>query len=360
MSLRILQVITDTDRRGAQVFAGDLQAAFAKQGHVVVTVALAPGRVGGLDVPVLGPSRRSVSTFRELRWRSRGFDVVVAHGSTTLPMCAIAGVGTRRPFVYRQISDLRFWAGSRARRLRVRLALSRAAGVAALWSGSADLLVKQFGVSRERVAVIPNGVPAERFPPVDDARRAAARARLGLVPGSAIAAYVGALVPEKGLDLAIEAVGGLPEVLLLVAGDGPERGGLEALATACAPDRVRFVGQVDSTADVYAAADVVVLPSRGGDSMPATLIEAGLTGIPAVSTRVEAIPDVVVDGATGILVPIGSVDELREAIAALVRGEQGRRMGSQAHAHCLARFSIDAVAASWSEFLGAVVGGPRT
>src|SRR4051794_10190147 len=131
----ILQVVTDTDRRGAQVFAEDLHAALVRRGHGVTTVALAPGVVGGLDLEALGPRRRSVQTLRELRCAARRHEAVLAHGSTTLPMCALALVGTSVPFAYRQISDSLFWAPDRLRRLRVRIGLARAARVVALWTG---------------------------------------------------------------------------------------------------------------------------------------------------------------------------------------------------------------------------------
>ena len=129
--LRLLQVVTDTDRRGAQVFATDLHGALASLGHEVQTVALCAGRSGGLDVDVLGPTRRSLTTHRRLRHESTDVDVVIAHGSTTLPVSAIALAGTSTPFVYRQISDTAFWAPDRFRQTWVRIAMGRAAAAAA-------------------------------------------------------------------------------------------------------------------------------------------------------------------------------------------------------------------------------------
>src|SRR5256885_421281 len=136
----VLQVVTDTDRRGAQIFASDLEAALRNQGRKVTTVALAPGHAGGIDVPVLGPAPRRLVTLRTLRRAICHADVVIAHGSTTLPACAIASAGTGTPFVYRQISDSLFWADTRVKRLRVRAGLSRATRVVALWDGSAEVL----------------------------------------------------------------------------------------------------------------------------------------------------------------------------------------------------------------------------
>jgi glycosyltransferase involved in cell wall biosynthesis len=353
--MRILQVITDTDRRGAQVFATDLHRALEERAVAVHTVALAPGASpDGLDVEVLGPTRRSSATLRALRKQIAASSVVVGHGSTTLFACAIAALGTGVPFVYRQISDMVFWTPTALRRARVRAALSRAARVVTLWDGSASVLHSRFGVPTDRVVVIPNGVDARAFDVVDPARRREARAALGLDPERATVVSVSALVPEKGVDLVIDALGCVPEVQLLVVGDGPERGALERRARAVAAERVVFAGWIPSAVPAYAAADVFVLASRGGDSMPAVLIEAGLTGVPAVATAVEAIPEIVVDGVTGTVVG-ESADELAQAIAALLEDPQNARaMGAAARARGLERYELSVVAVRWLEVLESV------
>ena len=92
----------------------------------------------------------------------------------------------------------------------------------------------------DRVTVIPNGVVADRFTPTDAEGRAQARRDLSLDEQRFTLVYVGALVPEKGVDLAIEAVARVPAAQLLVAGDGPEASTLRALAARVAPDRVVF------------------------------------------------------------------------------------------------------------------------
>jgi glycosyltransferase involved in cell wall biosynthesis len=352
MNPRVLQVITDTDRRGAQVFATDLGAALGDE-LSVRTVALAPGREGGLDVDVFGASRLAPSTLRALRSAAGAADVVVAHGSSTLFACAAALLGSGRPFVYRQISDPVFWTPTASRRLRVRVALSRARRVVALWSGSARVLRERFGVSDDRITVVPNGVPTR--PAVSADARAAARAHLDVPSDQAVVAYVGALVPEKGVADVVRAIARVP-ARLLVAGTGPERASLEALARDCAPERVAFLGAVDDPALVYEAADVVVLASRGGDSMPAVLIEAGLTGIACVATPFDAIPEVIVDGETGVLVAPGDGDALANALRDLLADPDRRRvLGAAARARCEARFTIPVVAQQWAAVLRGVV-----
>jgi glycosyltransferase involved in cell wall biosynthesis len=359
MQLRILQVITDTDRRGAQVFALDLQRELRALGYDVDTVALAPGSLGGLDVPTLGPTRRHPSTFGALHREMRRADVVVAHGSTTLPLCALAGLATRTPFVYRQISDLRFWSPKGLRRERTRAGLRRAAAVVALWSGSAALITSEFGVASSRIAVVPNAVPAERFAPRDADERAATRTRLGLRDTFTVV-YVGALAPEKGPDVAVAAVARVEDAQLLVVGDGPERATLEQQAQDEAHGRVVFTGSIADPTDAYVAADVVVLPSRGGDSMPAVLIEAGLMERASVSTPVEAIPELVVDGVTGRIVPVGSVDGLAAALTELRDDPAGTaQLGCAARARCLERYSMPVVARQWSDLLTRVANARR-
>jgi glycosyltransferase involved in cell wall biosynthesis len=353
---RILQLVTDTDRRGAQVFACDLHEAFVALGLDVSTVALARGEIGGLDLPVLGPSRRSLTTIRAVRRMAADADAVIAHGSTTLPVCALALLGSGTPFVYRQISDVVFWTSTRLRRWRVKVALRRADRIVALWDGAARTITERFGVRPNRVRVIPNGVPAHRFSPPTGAEVTEARSRFGLASEARVVAYVGALVSEKGVDVVVDAAARCPGLELLIVGDGVERVELERKARTLAADRVHFVGSIPEARPAYAAADAVVLASRGGDSMPATLIEAALMGRPAAATAIEAIPEIVVDGSTGYIVPVDDTHGLARALDELTSSRaRTHELGERAREHCQVRFTIDVVAERWAELVLAVV-----
>jgi glycosyltransferase involved in cell wall biosynthesis len=250
--------------------------------------------------------------------------------------------------VYRQISNSLFWARSPARRARVRVALSRASRVVALWGGAAATLQQHFGVRRERVRVIPNAVVTERFSPVVPHQRLAARRGYALRADMFTLVCAGALVADKGFDLVIDAVGRTPSAQLLVAGEGPEHAALRALADRAAPGRVAFVGAVPDIRSALAAGDAVVLASRGGDCMPAVLIEAGLMQLPSIATPVEAIPEIVRPGVTGELVPISDAAALARAIAQM-EADPGRTtdLGHAAREHCLERFSMRSVGQQW-------------
>ena len=356
--MRVLQVVTDTDRRGAQVFATDLEPVLTSLGVDVETVALTNGVTGGLDVPTLGPTRRDPRTGLSLRTAMASVDVTVAHGSTTLPMSVLAGAFRSTPVVYRQISDSRFWASDQRRRLQTKAALAAVDHVVALYDGAARTLTDFLDVPPDKITVVPNGVPAAGFDVPDEDRRRQARAAIG-VTRPVVAAYVGALATEKGVDRAIAAVEGLDDVELVIAGDGPDRERLEASAAGAAAT-IRFLGSVDDPAQVYRAADVLLMPSRGGDSMPAVLIEAGLTGVPSVTTDVAGIPTIVEDGVTGAVTAAADDAAYQRAARALLSADaadERRRLGAAARARCDGRFTIDVVGAGWHDVLRSVVDG---
>jgi glycosyltransferase involved in cell wall biosynthesis len=345
---RVLHVITSTQRRGAETFAVDLAAALGARGVASEVAALAPGAGDTLEVATLGPAGLAPATLRALRRRAAGAPAVVAHGSRTLPACALALAGRRTPVVYRSIGDPGAWAGGPVRRLRTRVLLGRMTAVTALWPAAVDAVHDLYGVPRARLHVLPNGVPADRCPVPDAAAGAAARARLGLPAGVPVVAAIGALSAEKRVADAIDAVAAVEGAHLLVAGDGPERPALEVRTAATLGERAHFAGVLPGPADALAAADVVVSCSRT-EGMPGVLIEAGLSGRPAVATDVGGVAEIVRDGETGLLVRPGDVGGLT---AALVRALAERsRLGAAARAHCLATFEIGVVADGWADLL---------
>jgi glycosyltransferase involved in cell wall biosynthesis len=140
----------------------------------------------------------------------------------------------------------------------------------------------------------------------------------------------------------------------VVVGGGPERPRLEAMVRDIAPRQVTFAGVLGEVESAYRVADMVVLPSVAGDSMPAVLIEAALCGLPSVATTVGAIADVVLDGKTGLLVPDAGSTSLTPALLQLTADASlRRRLGSQAERHCRQRFEMAAVVEQWERTLEA-------
>jgi len=107
-------------------------------------------------------------------------------------------------------------------------------------------------------------------------------------------------------------------VPLVIAGEGPERGALEAL-TARLGAGVSFVGHLDAAAlaRAYSAARVVVLAARRGEGLPNVLLEALAHGRPVVATPCAGTRDLIADGVNGLLVPPGDAEALAGALARL-------------------------------------------
>jgi glycosyltransferase involved in cell wall biosynthesis len=354
--MRVLQLITDTERRGAQVFATELHRSLRRRRQDVRTVALEPGTRPELDVPVLGASSRRPSTLRRLRTEASRVDVVVAHGSSTLPAASVAMLGLPTPFVYRQISDSLFWANTRPRRLRVRGELHRARLVVALWEGAARVLREHFGVREAKLRIVPNGVRVSAWRPATEDQRRDARLELGLRPDVPVVVFVGALTLEKGTDLAVEAVGRLDEAQLVVVGSGPEEQRIRELINARLPARAVMLASTSRLLGIYAAADVLICPSRS-ESMPAVVIEAGLCGVPVVATAVGGLAHMIEPGRTGELVPEGSISALATAVRSLLEDPvAARAMGDRARTWCLRHYDIDVVGDAWCRVLAEAVG----
>jgi glycosyltransferase involved in cell wall biosynthesis len=227
--------------------------------------------------------------------------------------------------------------------------------VVALTERTAQAVTSAFRVRPERLTTVPNAVDPHRWPRASDDDRAAARQRLG-VPSAPthIVAYVGALVEEKGVD---DLVAAIPrDAWLLLAGAGSHRAALEA-AVAHRGVQAVFLGAVEDPWDVYAAADVLALPSRT-ESQPAVLLEAGMVGTPCVATRVGDIGTVVCDGETGVLVSPGDPAALALALARLLDDPKRRTsMGAAGRAHVRTSLTLDRVAPQWLEVLETVSAG---
>jgi len=213
--------------------------------------------------------------------------------------------------------------------------------------------------------VVPSGVPTARLRAAAPSREAA-RARLGLPAGAFVVAGVGRLVPIKGFDLLVDALPALvarvPSAHALLIGDGEERAALEARAEALGVRaRLRITGAVTDVGGVLAAADVLAAPSRN-EGMGRVLVEAMAIGLPVVGAMVGGIPDVIVDGECGRLVPADDAAALARALAELggdaaLRAKLGAAAMPRAEA-----FSTDVAAAAMGSIYDGLVrarGGRR-
>ena len=204
------------------------------------------------------------------------------------------------------------------------------------------------GMARDRTAVIPNGIDPDRTAAGDATQL---RASLGIEPAALVVTAAGSLIERKGLDVAIRAMALLRKqhsAHLLIVGEGPRRAALEELADATGGRSwVHFLGEREHVGAVFRdATDVALLASRE-EAFGLVLAEAGLFGVPAVASRVGGIPDVIVDGESGLLVPPEDPPALARALERLTLPEERRRLGQEAKRLVFARFTAARMARSF-------------
>jgi glycosyltransferase involved in cell wall biosynthesis len=290
-----------------------------------------------------------------LHARIRSADVTVAHGSKTLPATAAASFFGSSPFVYRVIGDPAYWAATASRRRRVRALLGRARTIAVYYRAAGQTLQRLHGIPSERIVVVPKGLPLAQHPVVTAAERLAAREALSIGADRRTVAVIGALSPEKDPALALEVARRSPDLTMLVAGSGPERESLEQRYGAGEAD-IRFLGAIESTRQVVAAADVVLLTSRT-EGVPSVLVEAGLAGVPAVTTDVGGVREVVVDGETGIVVATREVADVAAAVDRAIA--EADDLGAAARARCASVFDLGPVTEQWLDLVVRTARGRR-
>jgi glycosyltransferase involved in cell wall biosynthesis len=185
-----------------------------------------------------------------------------------------------------------------------------------------EFLVRQEKVPPAKIAVIYSGVDLAGFPPADQAFRERARRDLSLPPEALVVGGVGRLHYQKNFPLflrvAAEVAGSLPQVRFLIAGEGPERDALEALArTLGLAAHVHFLGFVKDMPGFYGALDVLLFTSRFEGTCLATL-EALAVGVPVVASRVDGIAELLSDGSEALLVAPGDLPGFARGVTRLL------------------------------------------
>jgi glycosyltransferase involved in cell wall biosynthesis len=354
----VLHVLPVDISRGAQTYARELCRAlddratrhrsltlFRSSGGTLEpddVIDVAPGalRRAGLDPRARRGLRRVLRAERP--------DIVVAHGGEPLKYAVLAGVPQSRLVYYKigagnaRLTGPRRWLHAR---------FVRRAGVVAAVSDAAAREALELGVAPERLRVIPNGRDPSRFSL--RVHCGTARPRLVFIahldPPKRPQRFCDVVAALRGRGLAVEAA---------IAGDGPL---LDSLRPAAAAAGVELLGNVDDVPALLSASDVLVLTSAPMEGMPGVLIEAGLAGLPSVTTDVPGAADVVEHGETGFVVGVDDLDGLVDATAALVEDADLRaRLGAAARRRCEERYGLEAGVHLWRSLLAELIADPCT
>jgi len=372
---RVLHVAESAGWAGGEAYLLKLAAALDPARFRLEVVVPEPGplvaRLGALGVATheVALAGRLVSPaalgalVRVLRARAPA--IVQSHGARSNVYTRLAARLARVPVVLSTVHNSLFDYEVSPLRRRLYVAAERwtsglADRVVAVSDAVARDLVQRYGLPPARVVTVKNGIDADAFaaarPP------AAVRAELGLGPGARPIGVAARMTAQKGhahlLDALPAVLARVPAVVCVLIGDGPLRARLEARARALGvAARCRFTGARADVADLVAALEVVVLPSRS-EGLPFALLEAMALGKPVVATTVGGCPEVVEDGRTGWLVPPGDAPALAGAVLRLLEdAPAARAMGARGAARVRAEFSlarmVDALQTLYAALLGA-------
>jgi len=328
-SCKLALVLWRGDVGGAEVLSVALAQRLRMTGvdaTVVFVTQAAPlaHRLGALELPYrsLGFVRGRTVALHPRRYAAevtsvgRDGALLVSRG---ILGAALRWGGYKAPIVAIEHGDMIELRNLRWRRRFVQ----RLAGLTGSWASDAEVGVSQFALQEmERrfhardIRVIPNGIDPALYRSAPPPRANPEK--------EVVIAFAGRLVAGKGADCLIQAAPRLrtrERTKVVIAGEGPERPRLERLAQTCGvQDIVHFVGRVDNMPAFWAAADIVAVPPDAiAESFSMVALEAMACGKPVVATRSGAIPELVRDGVTGIIVAPGDVEALSQALATYVQ-----------------------------------------
>jgi glycosyltransferase involved in cell wall biosynthesis len=232
-------------------------------------------------------------------------------------------------------------AMTRFTRLQMRVLAARVDRYIAVSEYLRQRLTQSFDRPAQKSVVIPNGVDPDSYRATVDADL---RACLSACERFRVVLSLSRLDPEKGLPVLLRALAELPEVQVAIAGDGPQRSELVALADELnIADRVAFLGHRDDVAQLLACCDVFVQPSLN-EALPLGPLEAMCAGKPVVASAVGGTPEVVRSEETGVLVPPADPHALAVAIDGVLSDPARAAALAQAGKRHAASFSIPRMA----------------
>ena len=331
---------------GSGVVATELGIELAARGHEVHFISYSqPFRLSGRDkgilyheVPVssyplfefppydlaLASRMAEVAEYHELDLLHVHY--AIPHSvSALLARQMLAARGRRLPFVTTlHGTDITLVGMDRSYLPITQYAIQESDGVTSISNYLKEETLTHFGITRP-IEVITNFVNCDEYVPIkDEAARAEARGRLaGLSnPGDAILMHLSNFRPVKRVVDVVKVFAlvarELPAQLFLV-GDGPERSAAEWLAHDLQiNDKVHFMGKQERVNELLPLADLMVMPSEL-ESFGLAALEAMACKVPSIATRVGGVPELIDDGVTGLLYPVGNVEDMAAGAVSLLK-----------------------------------------
>jgi glycosyltransferase involved in cell wall biosynthesis len=356
-NLRIAMMLESDGPGGAEMMVFQLSQELRERGHTVIPVGPDNGcgwlgdlfREAGMTPEVfrlrrpIDPNcvRGMVQLFRKHR-----IDAVHSHEFTM----AVYGAASARLLGLPQVITMHGnynICKARRRRIALRWAMRQSAHTVMVSRATQAVFASDLSLAESRTTVVPNGVPIRS----GNAERV--RAEFGVKPGECVLLAVGTLERRKGHQVLLEALGRLegqdlakPWKLIIAAGRGGDQ---HATLRDIVRDRgweqqVHIVPNRKDIADLLSLSDIFVMPSLW-EGLPMALLEAMIAGKPIIASAASGIPEAIVDGREGLLVPPGEVGPLADALKGLLADPLRRlALGTAAAARARSDFTVHVMA----------------
>ena len=343
--IRILAEMSGMRARGYDIL-------LATPGHTAISMKAAAAGIETFDVP-MGKKSFAKGTLALARIiRRRKVDIINTHSSRDSWMGAIAGRLTgarvlRTRHISSEIKD------DPLTRLVYGPLCDRIITTGEFIRGQ---LVNVLGLDPAKVSSVPTGIDVERYA---RASGDAVRAGLGIAPDELVLGTAAALRSWKGHEYLIKAMPAIlrvfPKARLVLAGEGRFRKRiLMRLDELALGDRVLLLGHREDVAEVIGAFDICILASFASEGIPQFVLQAMAAGKPVIGSMVGGIPEVVVDGVNGLLIPPRDSESIADAVTRLLGDpvkmrEMGERGRKEAFASHTADIMLDRLEALYAE-----------
>jgi glycosyltransferase involved in cell wall biosynthesis len=345
--LKILQVASHhLIRAGGSVQMARLAQGLKKRGHEVVCAFNVKGneKVPGLgtfepltreDIPVY--SFRMQRVWKYLHYlkfrkfvREHGFDVIHAHRFRALQFVLRSTAGLKIPVLIGNKKNsfsldqemIRAYPSRRVDRIIVNARVIE------------DILIREAGVGKEKIAIVYNGVDMEQFNP--DVSGNGIRRELGLEIDAPVVGVIANFTRKKNHQVFFEAALGVlekrPEVKFLLVGHGESEKYQSLIRERGVSNSFIFTGFREDIPEIIAALDISVISSNKGEGLTGSMVESMAMATPVISTDVAGNAEVLIDRETGLLVPAGDVKKLEEAMLFFItHTEKARETGRRGY-----------------------------
>ncbi|HEX8429629.1 MAG TPA: N-acetyl-alpha-D-glucosaminyl L-malate synthase BshA [Longimicrobium sp.] len=239
-----------------------------------------------------------------------------------------------------------------------RFSIQKSDGITAVSSYLKQETVDAFGIPADDIEVIPNFID----PSVYERTKLPCHRQAFLRDGEKMVVHVSNFRPVKRVRDVVRIFARLVKRVparLVFIGDGPDRPeAADEARSLGVTDRVLFLGKQDSVAELLACADLLILPSVS-ESFGLVALEAMASGVPVIATNVGGLPEVVDQGVTGHLAPIGAVEEMGDAaISILADDARWRAMSADARRLAVERYGTDAIIPRYERYYERILAAP--